>query len=290
MSSDNLVERQRPDLPRPRCTVKLVCGPPAAGKSTYVAANAAPGDIVIDLDDIAREHGYGRDRPASAVAGLLYERNRRLAALADAPSGVVAWVILTAPSRSLRTWWRQKLGVKSGDMVLLLPSRDELIRRIKADPGRKSVAALHMELVDQWLARERGDDPGILSGDCDDDGFPTDPLHPWNKQPSSRPHEAWKKFYGTAAWQKRRALQLRHFPLCAYCLARSVVTVATVVDHVEPHKGDWNKFRLGALQSLCKLCHDSSKRHVELAGYGIDVDDDGWPVDPKHPANKGASK
>jgi hypothetical protein len=32
-----------------------------------------------------------------------------------------------------------------------------------------------------------------------------------------------------------------------------------VVDHIEPHKGDWNKFRLGAVQSLCRKCPASLK-------------------------------
>lgn len=104
-----------------------------------------------------------------------------------------------------------------------------------------------------------------------------------------RPGEArtaWSHFYGKASWQRRRRLQLRAHPLCAFCLARGVVTVACIVDHVEPHKGDWNKFVIGKLQSLCEACHNSSKRYIELDGYSIDVDDDGWPLDPRHPANK----
>jgi 5-methylcytosine-specific restriction enzyme A len=96
----------------------------------------------------------------------------------------------------------------------------------------------------------------------------------------------WKKFYDTAFWQRRRSLQLKEHPLCKFCLERGVVTPATVADHVERHNGDWNKFCLGALQSLCFPCHNSSKRYVELRGYRIDVDKDGWPNDPRHPANK----
>jgi hypothetical protein len=25
---------------------------------------------------------------------------------------------------------------------------------------------------------------------------------------------------------------------------------------------------------------------IELHGYGLEVDDDGWPTDPNHPANR----
>jgi hypothetical protein len=60
--------------------------------------------------------------------------------------------------------------------------------------------------------------------------------------------------------------------------------VATVTDHVTPHKGDYNAFWLSALQSLCAPCHNSRKRLVELRGYATDIGEDGWPTDPKHPA------
>ena len=96
----------------------------------------------------------------------------------------------------------------------------------------------------------------------------------------------WQAYYSTSFWLRRRKLQLKHEPLCQMCLARGIVTPAKVADHIEPHQGDWNKFKLGALQSLCFNCHDRTKRLIDLHGYGLDVDDDGWPTDPKHPANK----
>ena len=99
-------------------------------------------------------------------------------------------------------------------------------------------------------------------------------------------HEVWKHFYGKGCWQRRRKLQLAEHPLCAFCLKRAVVTPATVVDHVEPHKGDWNKFVLGELQSLCANCHNRHKHIVEIRGHSFEVGDDGWPIDPNHPANR----
>lgn len=179
----------RPDLPKPNCRVILVCGPPASGKSTYVKKRAASTDIVIDLDLIARERGYGRDRPATTVRPVLLERNRRLASLADEPRERVAWVILAAPSRRLRAWWRDVLGVAPGDLVLLVPSRDELRRRIMRDPDRALVRTHHIALVDKWLAREREDDPGISKRGVDADGFPTDPLHPLNRRKPRPPRD-----------------------------------------------------------------------------------------------------
>jgi hypothetical protein len=65
------------------------------------------------------------------------------------------------------------------------------------------------------------------------------------------------------------------------CAARSLAVPAEVVDHVEPHDGDWSKFLTGALQSLCKRCHDKGKRFVDLNGFDRPAfGSDGWPVEP----------
>ncbi|HEY2245255.1 MAG TPA: HNH endonuclease [Xanthobacteraceae bacterium] len=92
--------------------------------------------------------------------------------------------------------------------------------------------------------------------------------------------------HGTAYWKRRRLLQLKAEPLCRMCLRNGIVRTATIADHIEPHHNDWNKFKLGELQSLCEQCHNQTKRMIELQGYGLEVDDDGWPIDPNHPANR----
>ncbi|RXG91577.1 HNH endonuclease [Bradyrhizobium zhanjiangense] len=98
--------------------------------------------------------------------------------------------------------------------------------------------------------------------------------------------EDWAHFYGTAFWQRRRRQQLLAHPLCRFCADDGLVTPATHVDHVEPHRGDWDLFCLGELQSLCSHCHNSRKQQMEARGFDVMVDDDGWPTDPKHPANR----
>ena len=80
--------------------------------------------------------------------------------------------------------------------------------------------------------------------------------------------------------------QLERHPLCKFCLERGIVTAANVVDRVTPHRGDWNAFVLGELQSLCEPCHNSAKRQIELRGYRCDVGIDGYPIDPNHPLNR----
>ena len=98
------------------------------------------------------------------------------------------------------------------------------------------------------------------------------------------------RLYKKERWRKIARAQLQKHPLCKFCLELGQVTPATVADHVEPHKGDPMKFWFGALQSLCKQHHDSGKRNIELHGYSDDVGDDGWPTDPKHPANRASKK
>jgi len=70
------------------------------------------------------------------------------------------------------------------------------------------------------------------------------------------------------------------------CLVHGLVTPATLADHVTPHRGDWDEFLHGALQSLCTECHNTRKKADENRGYSRELGPDGWPSDPKHPANQ----
>jgi hypothetical protein len=65
----------------------------------------------------------------------------------------------------------------------------------------------------------------------------------------------WRQWYTLQRWRRIAKHQLRIEPLCALCLKRGLVTPATIADHDPPHRGDWNAFRLGPLQSLCRDCH-----------------------------------
>ena len=79
------------------------------------------------------------------------------------------------------------------------------------------------------------------------------PIDPWAGPFRSAPAGAFNRWvaypmpqqtgrhhhlYNTRRWQRRAKLQITEFPLCAMCLARKIVTPATVADHVEPHRGD----------------------------------------------------
>ena len=60
-----------------------------------------------------------------------------------------------------------------------------------------------------------------------------------------------------ARWRKARRAFLSRNPLCAKCYAEGYLVPATVVDHIQPHRGDVNKFwDASNWQALCKRCHD----------------------------------
>lgn len=59
-------------------------------------------------------------------------------------------------------------------------------------------------------------------------------------------------------WRKARVYYLQKHPLCRPCQAKGQLTVATIVDHIIPHKGDRQLFWDSAnnWQPICKPCHD----------------------------------
>jgi 5-methylcytosine-specific restriction endonuclease McrA len=71
------------------------------------------------------------------------------------------------------------------------------------------------------------------------------------------------------------------------CAALDYTKAATIVDHIVPHKGNWQLFTAyDNTQSLCVECHNRHKQAEELHGYSTALGADGWPLDPRHPANK----
>lgn len=98
------------------------------------------------------------------------------------------------------------------------------------------------------------------------------------------------RWYDQYRWTKRSRQQLREHPLCAKCLQKGWVAPAEVADHVVPHKDSYELFWFGDLQSLCRNCHESTKKEEEGRGYNTEIGIDGFPTDPKHPFNKQREK
>lgn len=94
-----------------------------------------------------------------------------------------------------------------------------------------------------------------------------------DKRKTSERGYGWK-------WQQARAAFLARPEnvLCRMCQAKGLLTPATVVDHIIPHRGDrklfWDRSNW---QPLCAACHSSTKQAQEKStkqAIGID----GWPM------------
>jgi 5-methylcytosine-specific restriction enzyme A len=83
-------------------------------------------------------------------------------------------------------------------------------------------------------------------------------------------------------WEKARAAFLREpdNQFCRKCRDQGRLTVATVVDHIVPHRGDpaffWDRSNW---QPLCKPHHDGAKQREERGRF-VEIDGEGWPVPP----------
>ncbi len=66
------------------------------------------------------------------------------------------------------------------------------------------------------------------------------------------------------AWRKASKEYLALYPHCVMCAASGINNLASVVDHIIPHKGDdvlfWSRSNW---QSLCHPHHNSTKQRLE---------------------------
>lgn len=96
--------------------------------------------------------------------------------------------------------------------------------------------------------------------------------------------------YGTAAWQRLRALKLATDPLCEDCLAIERLEPATCVDHKLAISEGGEAFPpIDQLSSKCWPCHSrKTARGSEHGAARSDkpmkgCDASGNPLDPAHP-------
>lgn len=127
----------------------LVCGPPSAGKSTWVQQRAGLTDVVVDLDAIATGLAgtSGHDHPEMTRQAARQLRDRLERRIAKA-GHVTAWVIRLAPTAGERLQLTARL--RATEVVVLDPGRDEALARAAAD-GRPDWTAA---AIDRWYAQQ----------------------------------------------------------------------------------------------------------------------------------------
>jgi len=80
-------------------------------------------------------------------------------------------------------------------------------------------------------------------------------------------------------WAASRKLFLDEHPLCRFCEDAGRIEAATVVDHINPHKGDYDLFwDKTNWQALCAICHASAKQRQERGVQSGRVGVDGWKI------------
>lgn len=133
--------------------VVLVCGPPCAGKTTYVREHMEPGDLVVDYDDIAQRLGSRRShgheyRFHKRVEGVI---SRALQGIKDGRHDR-AWVVRSLPVEAERAALAAELGA---DVVVVDAPDDVLLERAARRPNPARMA----HAIEAWRTAA-----GISSG------------------------------------------------------------------------------------------------------------------------------
>lgn len=126
--------------------VTLVCGPPAAGKSTWVNAHLQPGDLVVCHDQLAQQAGSPHPHDHSWLHGQ--DARYAWAALVDdvaAAPTIRAWVIRCAAIRGHRESLAERLQAR---VIVINPGIAETMRRATQD-GRSPRVYRDIE---RWFA------------------------------------------------------------------------------------------------------------------------------------------
>lgn len=123
-----------------------VCGPPGAGKSTYVTKRMGWDDLLVDLDAI-----YcgitGRAQYEKPAVLLEVAKKLRDVLLEEARKrNLRAWYVTSAPKR------RERNELRTAGFKVIVIETDQwtCLDRIRKDPRRACLTEEWREIVDRW--------------------------------------------------------------------------------------------------------------------------------------------
>jgi hypothetical protein len=125
--------------------ITVVLGPPCGGKSTYVADNAKPGDVIIDYDVIAQAFGSPTPHDApKAIQQVTFPA--RTSAINQVINGLDAdsWIIHTSPPAEQLDRYK-----KAGAVIKIIdPGKEACLERAAAESRpERTVAA-----IERWYS------------------------------------------------------------------------------------------------------------------------------------------
>ena len=121
--------------------ITVVTGPPCGGKSTYIKETAKDGDIVIDMDEIARSlvkgdvsnHDYSDE--VRSVARAARKGAVKQAVIVGQGNRLGVWIIHTDPSVADRQMYK----VVGAKIVECSPGLQVCLERLKDRPKRNQL-------------------------------------------------------------------------------------------------------------------------------------------------------
>lgn len=130
----------------------VVCGPVAAGKSTYVRRHASRFDLIIDLDEIALRlfKTTAGHLTLDQTLDCLRVRNTMVGYLMRPTASAKwqrAWLVVSEPKAEHRDWWQKTTGAR---IVVLATPIDECIRRADADTTKTRPEQARNAIAKWW--------------------------------------------------------------------------------------------------------------------------------------------
>lgn len=131
--------------------VKVISGPPASGKSTYVIENKGSNDLIFDFDSLMSALS-GRnlyDKNNVLIPYLMDFRDLVINRLADEHALDTAWIIISQPTDEVK----DQLESMGAEFIAMDADKETCLQRIEADEQRINKAE-QIEAVEKWFSTD----------------------------------------------------------------------------------------------------------------------------------------